>query len=179
MACCVRSMKALEFIGAVIAVFFSLIPPADETDMEKIAKWRKSVSGFAAVSAISAALIALWIGGRLPGIDGVAFAGVLNKQMSTQSTQITTLSKRMDNMEQSQRELKLLIIRPQIITALQNQCLAINRQNQPALDQANGDLNGRNGQPGLLDQFRQLTGEDYALPRSCDAILISDKPVQK
>lgn len=121
--------------------------------------WRRLVASLLTIIVLTIGGGFAWAQGWTP-LSGVALASDL-AQLRTEVTL------RQGSTDATLAMTQLIVVKSAIRQALVNRCLAIHRFNQPALDAANGELDG------LADQYSALLHQPLTIP-SCDVILIQD-----
>lgn len=110
--------------------------------------WRRSMALAVTVIILTLAGGFTWAAGVFPGTGFASAATVRDVQVAQNAT-------------------ALFIVKAALHDALVSRCLAFNRQNQPALDSANRDIDA------AIDNFVALRGERPFLP-DCSVVLIRD-----
>jgi hypothetical protein len=154
----------------VLKIFTALQAP-DEADAHAMRAWRRTVA--AALMAILAcgAFSFAWAQGLIWGLPGVATTHDVADVRVAMSGKFGELKGDVNSLRQSIDALQLISLRQAIEAALKRSCEARGR-NQEAFDDSNAQLYGRDGNEGLLEQYRQLTHHKYDL-RDCNTVLFT------
>lgn len=147
----------LSYLWRVLLVLNNMDPKADRT-------WKRFAGACLSVLLVGAIITGVWVKGWVPDFGGVALASdlkTLKEELATKQKDLETKTDR----------LAMVIVRGALKTALIDRCNAQYRENQEALNAANGQLED------LSEQYRILTnGRDPYLPTDCRTVLIAPRP---
>lgn len=149
----------LSYLWRVLLVLNNMDPKADRT-------WKRFVGAVVSLLLVGAIVTGVWVKGWFPDFGGVALAADLD-------TLKEDFTRKQKDLESKTDRLAMVIVRGALKTALIDRCNAQYRENQEALNAANGQLDD------LSEQYRVLSqGREPYLPTDCRTVLIAPRPAQ-